>query len=851
MKLWPLFSIFLLTQQSLLLGQSALADKGVDALAAGLWEIAEVHFRESLADPKLTSEAQPEVAMRLCEALIRAGNAAEALEWTGKSLLANHPELPFWKAQALAGLGRFKEAADLLSQLTGSANAPHRVEAGFTLASLQLALDLPDAALESLSGMIPGSDPATGARIQLYQTEILLDLDRIAAAREVIPAETSVSISDRPLAAFLAAQLLLKEDRAAEAEAGFQALVDQPQGQSLTRHHSAILGLADAVAAQGAPDAASLVLLKFAEEHPDSPMLQPAFERIIHWLPAKLTASDPTLEKISTWITPPALPAIGPISILSGAAAAWPLYPSPDPLLEHALYARAVGLHRVGSPESQAEAKRLINRLRLEHPDHPMTDRAIFLLAKWTLEAGSTDLAFSILETLRGDAKPSELKGRASFLGARLAHLKGDASQAIQLFDEAAESLSGANARVAKLQSAIARLRSGNHQGTTLIQQTDRADDKTLEADLELERALTTVAPVERLAAIEDFLTRVPEHPRVPEARLAAAEAALAMPSPNLAFARAQLDTLAATPGYDPGSSAPRIALARLRIADLAGDAGAVQTEAQNLIQMYPQQPEAAEAALTLGRKLFQAGDYNPARLVLEKLAASDTDPTRSQVAWLLAARAAALGGTPQSKEEALILFDNAISTRGPVTSIAHLEKARHLIDMYRLPLASEFLRKWIGTFSENDPLHLPAGLLLGEALYAQGSTRPESLLEALAVYDKLLSHAQTQPSLLNRLQYLRGNTLEQLPDEKVPGRKREKEAIQAYYSVLEAAETPVEWEYFERCGFKALALLEKAGRWSVAITVAKKIASFKGPRADEAAARARQLQLKHMHWED
>ena len=140
---------------------------------------------------------------------------------------------------------------------------------------------------------------------------------------------------------------------------------------------------------------------------------------------------------------------------------------------------------------------------------------------------------------------------------------------------------------------------------------------------------------------------------------------------------------------------------------------------------------------------------------------------------------------------------------------------------------------------------------MLGEALYAQGSGNPASLVDALAVYDKLLAHAKSQPALLNRLQYLRGTTLEQLPDEKEPSKKREKQAFQAYHSLLETTAPPAEWEYFERCGFRALALLEKAGRWPVAITVARKIASFNGPRAEEAATRASQLQLKHMIWED
>jgi hypothetical protein len=118
-------------------------------------------------------------------------------------------------------------------------------------------------------------------------------------------------------------------------------------------------------------------------------------------------------------------------------------------------------------------------------------------------------------------------------------------------------------------------------------------------------------------------------------------------------------------------------------------------------------------------------------------------------------------------------------------------------------------------------------------------------------VYDQLLVHVDKQPAVFNRLQYLRGRTLEQIPDVKDPTLKREKQAFIAYYSVLEITTAPAEWHYFELCGFRALSLLEKVGRWPAAIACAKKIASFKGPRAEEASTRASQLQLKHMIWED
>jgi hypothetical protein len=140
---------------------------------------------------------------------------------------------------------------------------------------------------------------------------------------------------------------------------------------------------------------------------------------------------------------------------------------------------------------------------------------------------------------------------------------------------------------------------------------------------------------------------------------------------------------------------------------------------------------------------------------------------------------------------------------------------------------------------------------LLGEALFSQGAANPTSLADALAVYDQLLARDDTPPALFYRLQYLRGKTLEQMPDPKAAGKTREREAFQAYHSVLEAGTAPAEWEYFERCGFRALELLEKAERWQAAISVARKIASFRGPRAEEAAARANEIQLRQMVWED
>jgi len=839
MKLWSLLSLLLLMQQP---SAGEVGTPGDAALAAGLWEVAERHFRESLADPELAPEARTALAIRLCETLIRGGNSLEALKLLENPALAEQPEAPFWKGQALAAQARFTEAVEILATLADT--SPLRLEAGLTRASLLLALEKPGEALATLA-QLPTS-PAD-ARAKLYQVEILLDLGRRDEARKILPAAESVAAGDRPRTAFLEAQLLLADERPRDAEAAFRAILGQPQGQSRTRYHSAVIGLADAMAAQKNTGAATLSLLTFIADHPDSPLLASMFQRIIRWLPENPLPGEPALEIINQWITPSELPRIGPVAQSTGVAGAWPAHePPPNGRLAFSLYTHALGLHRMATPETRDQARRLMNRLRIELPGHPLAERALYQMARWQLEAGASDQAFFILETLRSSAASPGLQGEAAFLEARIAFTNGDPQQAAELFDEAAKFLAAADARTARLQAAVARLQTG---AEIMLPEDDAAGP--LAADLELERALSTSPPAAARTAIDEFLIRFPGHPRATEARLAAAEAALASPAPDLSFASAQLDTVLTAAAETKELPTPRIALARLRIADLANDSEAALVLAQSLIEAHPEAPEAAEAALTLGRNLFQAGDYNPARLVLEKLAASDSDPARAQAAWLLAARAAALGGTPQSKDEALALFDKAAAAEGQLTAIVTLEKARHLIDLYRLTEASEFLRKSIAGLKENDPQHLPAGILLGEALYAQGSSNPKSLVEALAVYDGLLVHTETHPALRNRLQYLRGTTLEQLPDETDPSKKRENQAFQAYYSVLESNSPPLEWKYFELCGFRALALLEKDERWQSAIAVAKKIASFNGPRAGEAATRADQLRITNHVWEE
>ncbi|KAB2638303.1 MAG: tetratricopeptide repeat protein [Verrucomicrobia bacterium] len=825
--------------------------QGEEALASGLWEIAVIRFDKLLQDSALPLAQKPRVAIRLAEAWIRSGNSAAALTLLDQAFAAKDPEAYFWKAQALAASGRFAEAVDAFAPALDTPQTPYRREACLSRAGLQLALNQAAAALASLKTLATDPDPTTAAEARLRQAEILFDQGDCLNARATLPLAPALAPALRPQAAFLHACLLLAEAKPAAAIRAFSALVEQPQGQSLNRHAAAAIGLADALDAQDSPAAAANSLLAFIQEHPDSDLLDQMFQRLLQWLPAVPAPTDPILEQLAQWIPPLPPPAAYLINANGASAvAAWPLVALPSNLAAYAFYTRALGLQRIASPEAKTEARHLLTRLRLEYPAHVLASRSLLQAGRWLLDDGHTSKALTVLAAVRDSARSPVLSGEAAFLAAQAAFAAGDSKQAVSLFEEAATVLTTQAADTAYLNAALARLQQGELVAIS-SREASQMTPATL-ADLALEQALAATPPAAAKSALAAFISSYPDHPRLAQARLAAADAALSTSPPDLVAAHEQLDALAVPHAAIEPLPPVHLALTRLRLTDLSNDPQATIAAARAFLESFPAEPAAA-AALVLGRNLFQAGDYNSARMTLEKIAATDPTPPRAQAAWLLAARAASLIPSPQSREEALPLFDHAIAINAPLRPIASMEKARLLIDLDHLGDAITLLRKWNDALPKDDALRLPVGFLLGEALIAQAEKTPALLSEVLDLYQKLLTHPQVDPATSYRLQYLRGQTLEQLPSPKNPAIKRVAEALEAYFSVLESAakQAPAEWEWFERCGFRALELCEAAQRWQPAIAIAKKLASFHGPRAEEAAARARALQLKHMVWED
>lgn len=818
------------------------------AMADGLWDVAALQLKAAEAAPDIPADQIPEVGIFLAQCLIRDKRPDEAFEILKESNVRDHPQAPFWIGQALAGKGRYAEAADALNAFASNPEAPFREEAAFTAANLRMSLSQPDAALDSLA-LLQSVDS------RLRRIGILLDLGRTEEARALYPEAAEIPERFSRFAILLEGHLLLAEGKPADAEPLFSSLLSEPEGQSLERHNLAAIGKADSLSAQGDTDGATETLLSFIESRLETSLLAPMFKRIVAWLPETIpTPEHPTLVRLSGW--QPNSPPTGSGFVntyLDSAASAWPRISPPITDLEaFALHARALGLRRVATPAAKAEASALLLRLRLLAPRHFLVPESLLTLASWKMEDDHQTTALELLDTLRRDAKSPLIKGEAAFIYAMKEYRSGAPTHAAELFAEAAELMEGENREAAAFNSALCRL--GEDPSTELtIQNMDPAMAEKLSVDLALERALAADSSETAKSALNTFLKEHPDHPRAAEARVAIAEAALVSVPPDLSLARAQLDTLDALETALPDPLAPRLALARLRLFDLSGDAAATIALANRIINDLPGTHAASDAALTLGKNLFRAGNHHEARLAFEKLAASEPGTQRSQAALLLAARSAALGATAQSREEALKLYDSTMQTDGPIKALALLEKARLLIDLNRLPAAIESLSAAYSATQPDDPSRLPTGLLLAEAIYARGDADPDSLTKALEIYDSLLELSSGSPARFFRLQYLRGLTFEKLPHPDDPAKMRIAEAREAYFSVIDRPvdPPPADWEWFERSGFRLLSLLEVEQDWKAAIAIAGKIASFNGPRADEAATRARQLRLKHQVWED
>lgn len=833
-----------------------------------LYRTAASKFRLALQAPGIPSEVTPYVQIALVESLIRSSNAAwgdsqlalEALELISDEAVAKQPLTSIWKAEALFALGRYQDANNVLAEIPNSHEKYS--ESQLTRARILLALGQTTEALELLLKLDQSNSTQIKNAANLLATEIHINLGNFDIATNSIEKINGQVPAAAKVKEYLAARLALSSKEGSfEAIKRFQSLIDAPEHLSEQIFHACILGKADAQAAVNQVEDAVLTLEQFIDSYPNSMMLPAAFDRLTGWLPNNLDDDSVIMSKLKQWsgdtlLTDNALYKGGESS------SAISLYQSPssnnDDLVSLALYHRATLLARNDETKDNQLAMALLARLRAQHTSGQSLPGELYLklasaslidTAYLHLKQNNPSQATFTLSVMEKIAFSPRLRDEASFLRGLLLADQNEPSEALSAFEYARQSSSQDISKASSMNAALMALKDSNLNAFEEINST--AQDNFIRSSLNLERALWKASQGDLMAPseLESFIVNNPRHLRENEARLALAAASVIISPIDVDMAKAQINVIA--PRLRDAENQYKITKILIRAEELAQNWKAAADAAELFIANYSKNPNIPYIKIKLGEAYFHNEDYNKARRILQEIPETYPESAYAPYASFQAAMAARLGGTSQAREECLAMFQKIID--GEHTHLAdeaRIQQGRVLIDLRRYDEAKSCLKPMFENNQTPISLRRSAGVLMADCLHRQGPADVANYKEAIDIYNQLLSEESIPLAWKNRIHFLRGQTYESM--------SQWANAFASYYDVI-IGNYPApsdeshheEWLWLYRCGFKALSMLEREQRWGAAVKLARRIASFDGPRAEEATQRANSLAKKHMIWED
>lgn len=853
-RLTPLASCLLLAltlcaqgQEPIPLAQDETYQNGLTALSDELPELAISRLEKALENRANEDPARATIQLHLMEAYIRASQIESALPLFDLPALAGNEVALFWKARAQVVLGHYFEATNTLGQLAGAEDPVLRNTAALARARLLASLGDRKESLLLLQSMAEDDQLTIRNEAKLLLASIHLDsgtLDQASALLETIDPEIPRLA---PRRSYLLARLALAQHNDEEAAELFRALVDDPEYLTRPLYIGSILGHADALHALDRKDDAVTFLLTEIDKTSPTGYLEQFFTRLVNWSSGNDSLRKLLQDRLVAWAAPPAGqgdPVLRSLDdpVANALASSWSANAPPVGLRTFALYHQALFLTQKNTPESVYTAKRLLARLRLENPTHPLARESLLETSLLHLGENRRAEALGTLEVLESLAEPGNLKAEAAELAARVRFSDEDYAGAADAFSRARTSLASDGRRFTAINQGLAQLMSDDQEGfSTLL---SSLDDEEAILSLELERALLSASrrDASAKALLDQFLQRHPGHLRAPEARLALAELSLFTDSRDLSMALAQLDSIDSAVLSD--RAALRYLLARLKLGELSGDWNAAIAEATSYLRNR-QTPEQAAVLLKLGEAFYLNGNYGEARIQFLQVAKLETASAHHEVARFYAAKAGLRVGTPEAGESALALLQQVANENGPLAVEARLQLGRSHLDNGQPDLALAELAPILTEDAEH-AARIDALIMAAEAHRTLGT--PDHFNQCLSIYDELLKRQNLPYVLNNRIHYLKGHTLEQLEE---PAR-----ALDCYYRVIRGENRPkntpiTEWKWFYTCGFRALQMLEDGKSWLSAIAVARILSNTDGHLADKARIRADKLELEHMYWEE
>lgn len=824
------------------------------ALDDELPDLAAQRLKEFLDTIPPKDPARIEVTLRMGEAWVRSGEARNgqgsedartAIKVLADPSVAKLDRAIFWKANAQVVLGSLKDASDTLALLSAAKDVQLRNLATIGRARLLGSLGNLAEASALLATIKAPDNPALAQETLLLRTSLLLEASLTDEAEKLLQTVKPKRPGLLKRQIFLQARLAMAKEDFPSALTHFQTLIDDSSHLTTALYRSTILGAATASHKLTKTAEAIELLSNYVDAHPDSDFLDPFFERLTKWSAASDTLRTDLLNRIALWAGTDAPEVVGLLRSTNEPttiALIQSVILTRTKLEAHALFHQALLLAEKNDAKSVYRARTLLNQLRLYFPSNPLATQSWLETGRLYLAEKNPERATAALLALSAIAKSPALQSAAAELIARVEYSQGDYADAAGAFARARSNLQRDDQFFTAINHGLSLLQADDHSAfggllTTL-------SDAEAMTTLTLEQALVAAAKGKPNAGslLDNFLRLHPESPRIVEARLALAEIAVRTEPYNLDMAAAQLDSISIDPDKLSQPFALRHLLARLRHAELTGEWDTAIAEANTYLSSHKGLTD-GRILLKLGEAYYLNRDYNKARIQFGSAVDHLEDPALKNISRFYGAKAALRVGTDEARNDAVTMLEEVVASNSLLATDARLQLASAFRDATKPEEAIKILAPLLEN-PEAGQAHIDALIITAEA--SRMSDDRNGLEHCLELYDRILDRQDLDYPLNNRIHFLKGLTLEHLGQ---PAK-----ALDSYYRVINGenlnfGEQINEWQWYYKCGFRALRLLEVGKRWRSAFGVAQRLSKSGGPRAEEAAKRAQVLQLNHMIW--
>lgn len=810
--------------------------QGLKDLQSRLPLEASKHFQESL-DSKNTPEPQKAIIRPfLAESLIRAGKTEEGLDaW---EQLPDSALKSYWMAAGLFNKGAFTKALEKLSAIPE--NDPLFIH-GLQLKA-QLARQLQDQQLlvETLTRLGQAESPAVSQTARLLLADTLTDIQSYPEAEALLAQlkkELDSAKKNLPLLSYaelVEGKLDIRQGKLDQAMKTFAAVMDNTAYPEKIRDLGRLaLARAEILREKSNPEQVEQETRSQPQEEESPHTAGTGEERLMAFIGGKsesallMDAFSILLEENIFRTNPQALEKLGGwVKTRDAARQPAAMYAMGSLLLEKGDLDGAVKIAEDG-----------LSKYPQAIPVQTLCLNTITAL----LKKARTQDAERLISKYPGSAP------RIIFQQGALAFQKGDYALAQDLFRQAAARASEKTAEGALFNENLAALHANDAAGAAALTR-ETAGSPRLQERILFEQAHYAAKRMNPQAAelLARFVKLASDPTLKIQARLDQAEVALNLNPPDMETVHAVLPVLE----KEQLDRNQAMQMARLKILEAENRqewASAIQACRQAIAQ--DKEEEQADALhLKLGELLYKNGDFHEAQLVLQPFPSQYPDSPLQAGALFLAGKAAQQSNTGNTLESALHIFKTLGNGNTPFAQPARIEEASVLLRMGKADQCIAVLDSLLST-----PLprymRLLALSIQADAWVTKEDSNSNTLRRAISLCTEILNTPNLGLAWKFKALTQRAQFYERMNDQK--------KALDDYASILthtpsgSSANKRRDWHWFYNAGFASIRLMGQLQNWDGALALARKLAQTSGPRAREAAAYARRIQLEHFIWQE